>query len=117
MDFRAFAELCCFEDLGAVLCEFSCYFLRVGHASALTLRFDFLVPSRDLNSVVNLVYSLELQWIWKALVRLVVVVRAVAWTFRAFARVLSELELFTMIWWFVQWLEPRSICSVASFLI
>ena len=30
----------------------------MGHASALTLRVDFLVPSRVLNSVVILVYSL-----------------------------------------------------------
>ena len=53
-------DLCCFEALGAVLCEFSCSFLQVGHASALTLRVDLLVPSSDLNSVVYLVYSLEL---------------------------------------------------------
>ena len=32
----------------------------MGHASALTLRVDLLVPSRDLNSVVNSVYSLVL---------------------------------------------------------
>ena len=89
---HAFAwTLCCFDDLGAVLCESSCFFRQVGHASALTLRFDSLVPSRVLISVVNPVYSLELLRVWFALVRLVVVVRAVAWTFRAFARVFSEL--------------------------
>ena len=70
-----------------MLCEFSCYSRQVGHASALTLRVELLVPSRDLNSVVKLVYSLELLWMWFAFVRIGVVVRAVAWTFRAFARV------------------------------
>ena len=63
MHLRGLPRICflwCFEDLGAVLCEFSCFFRQVGHASALTLRVDLLVPSSDLNSVVNLVYSVEL---------------------------------------------------------
>ena len=51
VDSGASAHLCCFGIFGAVLCEFLCYFLRVGHASALTLRFGLLVLSHDFDQL------------------------------------------------------------------
>ena len=115
---HAFAwTLCCFDVLGAVLCESSCFFRQVGHASALTLHFDSLVPSGDLNPVVNFDYSLVSLRVWLALVRLVVVVRAVARPFGHLLLFFSVLEWVSWFRWFVQRLEPRSICSVASFSV